>query len=121
MTATVARISGRTTPESEAELLIGLTEAMTLAGWLWTHHRRSDLAVMMGTVGFPDIVAVHPSRGQILAWELKGPGGRPTGDQVAWIAALAPHPTVDARIVYPADYDAALRVVLGFDDQAGGL
>lgn len=115
MTATVERIAGTTTPTTEDEMLEGITQALTLAGWRWTHARRSDQAAMMGDAGVPDIVAVHPIWGLILAWELKGPGGRPTGDQVAWIAALAPHPSVDARIIYPADYDSALRVVLGFD------
>lgn len=27
---------------SEAELLAGLTDALTLAGWRWMHIRRSD-------------------------------------------------------------------------------
>lgn len=120
MIVTVERIAGSTTPATEDELLIGITDALSLAGWRWTHARRSDAAVMMGDPGVPDIIAVHPTRPLILAWELKGPKGRPTGDQVAWIAALAPHETVDARVVYPADYDDALRVILGFD-QAGGL
>lgn len=115
MTAIVERISGKTAPTTEDELLVGITQALTLAGWRWTHARRSDQAVMMGDPGVPDIVAVHPVWGLILAWELKGPDGRPTGDQVAWLAALAPHADVDARIIYPADYDAALRLVLGFD------
>lgn len=121
MTATVERIAGRTTPATEDELLIGLTDALSLAGWRWTHSRRSDQAVMMGDPGVPDIIAVHPHRPVILAWELKGPRGQATGDQVAWLAALAPHPSVDARIVWPEDYDVALRVVLGVDEPARGL
>lgn len=120
MTATVERISGGAMPTTEDELLLGLCEALTLAGWRWTHVRRSDRAVIMGHFGVPDLIAVHPTRQLILAWELKGPRGVANGEQVAWLAAFAPHPTVDARIIYPRDYDAALRIVLGFDD-AGGL
>lgn len=118
---TLQRIAGRTAPTTEDEMLAGLTDALTLAGWLWTHARRSDLALMMGSPGLPDIIAVHPTRRLILAWELKGPHGQPTGDQVAWIAALAPHPTVDARVIWPAQYDAALRVIFDFDGSLAEL
>lgn len=99
---------------NEDELLEGVTGALTLSGWRWTHIRRSD-RVTMGDAGLPDIIAVHPSRGIVLAWELKGAGGRPTGDQVAWIAGLHTAHTLDARILYPADYDEALRLIVGAD------
>jgi hypothetical protein len=102
---------------TEEELLAGITEALTLAGWRWSHHRRSDLAQMQGMPGLPDIIAVHPTRKIVLAWELKGEGGRVTGDQVAWIAGLAaPDATIDARILYPAHYDRALALIVGKTD-----
>lgn len=98
---------------TEDELLLGLTQALELAGWRWSHHRRSDAGLLMGDPGLPDIIAVHPHRGHVLAWELKGTGGRLSGDQVAWVAALANvAPTVDARVVWPADYDMALGIIL---------
>ena len=96
----------------EDDLLAGITEALTLSGWRWHHLIRSD-GVTMGSAGLPDILAVHPSRGMALAWELKGTDGRPTGDQVAWIASFAAICGVDARIVWPADYDRALDYILG--------
>lgn len=98
---------------TEDELLLGLTQALTSAGWRWTHIINSH-GVTQGWPGLPDIIAVHPSRGQVLAWELKGSGGKPTGDQVAWIAAMAnPKVKVDARILYPVDYDRALELITG--------
>lgn len=99
---------------TEDELLEGVTQALTLSGWRWSHPRRSDLAQMQGDPGLPDIIAVHPTRGLVLAWELKGEGGRPTGDQVAWIAAMAkPEIRLDSRILYPIDYDRALELIVG--------
>ena len=99
---------------TEDELLTGVTEALTFAGWRWTHTRRSDVATIQGQPGVPDIIAVHPTRSLVLAWELKGDDGRPTGDQVAWIAALAaPDTRIDSRILYPIDYDRALALIVG--------
>jgi len=105
---------------TEDELMSGITGALELAGWRWMHIIASH-GVTQGDVGWPDIIAVHPSRERapILAWELKGDGGRPSGDQVAWIAALfavgdryEPAP-IDARMLYPDDYDRALDLILG--------
>lgn len=98
---------------TEDDLLVGLTDALTLYGWRWTHARRSDQAKMMGMAGVPDLIAVHPDRHLILAWELKGPAGRVTIDQASWIADLAAHPTVDARVLWPTQYEAALAVISG--------
>jgi len=73
---------------------------------------------MMGDPGLPDIIATNEARGLVLAWELKGNGGRPTGDQLAWIRGLETAPGVDARVIWPADYDRALSVILGTVDAA---
>lgn len=97
---------------TEAELLAGITEALELSGWLWTHIRRSD-GVTMGDAGLPDVIAVHPTRGLVLAWELKSARGSATLDQAAWLAGFRRAQTVDARIVRPADYDDALAVIVG--------
>ena len=101
---------------SEDELLLGLTDAMTIAGWTWTHSRRSDKAVLMGQPGVPDVIAVSEHRRTLLAWELKDRKGQPTYDQVAWIRAMQAVRTVDARIIRPEDYDQALSVVLHAED-----
>lgn len=95
---------------TEAELLAGITEALELAGWRWTHIRRSD-GVTMGDSGLPDIIATHPHRDVVLAWELKGDRGTVTGDQAAWLANMRGR-QVDARLVRPSDYDEALQVIL---------
>ena len=105
------------TTMTEDELLTGLTDAMTLSGWWWMHVRRSDQAIIQGMQGFPDIFAVHPTRRQALAWELKSDKGQPTYEQHAWMHAISlvvdGCPGVwDGRIVRPADYDAALGFVL---------
>lgn len=96
---------------TEDELLDGITEAMTLAGWRWMHVRRSDLAVVQGYQGFPDIYAVHPGRHLALALELKTEHGQLTGEQGAWIAALN-DTGGNAIVIRPADYDRILRVIL---------
>jgi hypothetical protein len=97
---------------TEEELLAGLTDALTIAGWRWTHVRRSD-GVTMGNVGLPDLIAVHPTRDLVLAWELKSRTGIPTGDQLAWLRGFQAARGVDARLVRPAQYDDALSIILG--------
>lgn len=93
---------------TEAELLLGITQALELAGWTWTHIIRSD-GVTMGDSGFPDIIAAKP--GRILAWELKTKHGQLTPAQMQWQLALQV-PFVDVRVIRPADYDLALRVII---------
>jgi len=100
---------------TEDELLAGVTDALTLGGWLWTHHRRSDLALTMGHTGVPDIIAVHPGRRQLLVLELKTEIGRLDPRQREWIAALL-RAGVDARIVRPDDYDDLVHELLAYRD-----
>jgi hypothetical protein len=102
---------------TEAELLQGITEALTLAGWTWTHIRRSD-GVTMGDPGLPDIIATNSSRGLVLAWELKADRGQLTIDQWAWQRGFRAAVTVDARVIRPADYDRALDVIIGMVNPA---
>lgn len=102
---------------TEDELLAGITEALTLAGWRWSHHRRSDQAILMGDPGLPDIIAVHPTREiPVLAWELKTERGSVTRDQLGWIFDLGAA-GLDARLVRPADYDTALSLIVGHIDR----
>ena len=96
---------------TEDELLLGITQALELSGWRWTHIRRSD-GVTVGASGLPDIIAAHPSRNIALAWELKTERGVLTPDQAAWQIVLADR-RIDARIVRPSDYDEALRDIFG--------
>lgn len=95
---------------TEAELLEGITDALTIAGWRWTHIRRSD-GVTQGFAGLPDVIAASPTRNVVLAWELKTDRGSVDLDQLAWMLALD-GPGVDARIIRPPMYDAALQVIV---------
>ena len=96
----------------EEELLEGVTDALTVGGWRWTHARRSDLALLQGTPGVPDLFAVHHELARFLALEIKAEHGSPTFDQTAWLVALS-RAHVDARLVYPADYDALIVELVG--------
>lgn len=87
---------------TEDELLLGITEALTIAGWRWTHIRRSD-GVTQGASGLPDIIACHPNRDEVLLWELKSKTGRITlafatpGIMVA-LAQVAGQPEVALQV-----------------------
>jgi len=96
---------------TEDDLLTGLTEAMTLAGWRWTHVRRSDRALSMGARGVPDILAIPPIAGPVLAIETKANQGVLTDDQGAWLVRLL-QAGVTVAVVRPVDYDRALDLVL---------
>ena len=117
---------------TEAELLAGITDALTIAGWRWMHIIRSD-GVTQGHSGWVDVTAVHPTRALLLLWELKGDGGVLSHEQVGWIVPLATIATrvrervialagpagelVDARVLWPADYDTALALIVGKIDR----
>lgn len=101
---------------TEDDLLIGLTDALTMTGWQWTHARRSDLARLMGSTGVPDILAVSEHRRTMLAWELKTEKGQTTYEQVAWIRALQSVRAIDARIIRPSEYEQALGVIVNAQD-----
>lgn len=96
----------------EAALQSTIVEAARLRGFLVYHtfdSRRS-------AGGFPDLVIAGAGarRGTVFAWELKGTGGSPSAEQLAWLEALRDVVT-DARIVTPAELDDALRALeLGY-------
>ena len=103
---TARQIMDRAT--SEDELLIAITEALTLYSWRWTHARRSDRALMMGHSGVPDIIALRAGRVKFI--ELKKEGEQPTAEQWAWLDACLPfNPNVTAHVWRPSDLTAALR------------
>lgn len=94
---------------SESQLLDTVTEALTLYHWRFTHHRRSDRAILMGQIGFPDVVAV---RGRFLiALELKTEQGRVTPEQMAWLDAFNECPAVTAMVIRPRDLDLLLGLL----------
>lgn len=96
---------------TEADLLEGITDALTITGWTWMHIIRSD-GVTQGHAGFVDLIAGHEARPFVLAWELKGPDGRISLEQFRWIAALRGAAGIDVRVIRPADYDRALDVIV---------
>jgi hypothetical protein len=101
-------------PMTEDELLTGITDALTLAGWRWFHVRRSDQAIVQGHQGWPDVFAVHVPRHLALALECKTAEGRLTGDQAIWLHDLnASASGVSAVTIRPGDYDRILSVILG--------
>jgi hypothetical protein len=98
-------------PSEEDAYLTGLIEAAYAGGWRVHHDRRSDLALTQGHAGFPDIIAAHPGRGLVVAWEIKDQG-HSTQDQAAWLGALRAG-GVDARVIRPDGYDQAIELLLG--------
>lgn len=91
---------------TEDELLDAVMDALALYGWTAQHARRSDAALVMGTPGFPDVLAVRD--GQQLAVELKGERGRLSFQQGLWLAELHAVQHAEARIMRPRDLDAFL-------------
>ncbi len=106
---------------TEDDLMTGLLDAMRLAGWRAMHIRRSDLALVMGAQGWPDIFAIPPRDGPALAIETKSQAGHLSTDQGAWLVRLL-QAGVTSAVVRPADYDRALDLILagvsGRDDWA---
>jgi hypothetical protein len=97
---------------AEDDLLKGLLDAAYVGSWLVHHVRRSDLGIAQGHAGFPDIVAVHPERHELLVLECKSATGRTTPLQDAWLDALRAC-GVDARVIRPDAYDATWRELVG--------
>ena len=79
-------------------------------GWL-VHH---DLPAMNirgrwathveGDVGFPDLLLVHPNRGQMLVVELKADRGKTTTSQDNWLAAFG-LAGIENHVVRPSDLE----------------
>lgn len=105
----------RSEPWNEDALLTALLELFGLLGWRSYHVRRSDRAIVQGVGGdgFPDIVALDPRTNRMLVIECKSDHGIPTPDQLAWLFAFRGLGTVEATIVRPATYDAAIDWIRG--------
>jgi hypothetical protein len=91
---------------SEDDLLVRVTDDLTVAGYRWTHHRRSDRGQLMGHAGFPDIVAV--GYGRVLMLELKAERGT-VDPATSALARRAGAAGVDARVLRPRDLVAFER------------
>jgi hypothetical protein len=98
---------------TEEHVLGGLLDAFQISGWLAFHSRRSDLGVVQGTGarGLPDILAVHPDNGELVAIECKAENGRLSHEQWAWIWALR-NAGITAVVCRPAEYDRCISAIL---------
>ena len=95
---------------TENELKSVVLNVARRAGWM-IHH---DLPAMSrngrwathveGTVGFPDLVLVHPNAGQLLFVELKSDKGKTTTSQDNWLAAIG-LAGCENHVVRPADLE----------------
>ena len=82
-------------------MLAGIRQAAKQLGMLVYHTRDSRGS----DKGFCDLVIV--GRGRCLFLELKGPKGRVSGEQLAWLKALR-DAGQEAYIVFPDGYDQVL-------------
>jgi len=89
---------------TEAQLQTSLIHAAKQLGYRVYHAWLSQRS----TPGFPDLTIV--GHGTIFCWELKGPRGRVSDAQRAWIDDLVAA-GIDARVIFPEDYDDALAAL----------
>lgn len=94
-------MGGRRTLRSEPEqaLVDRLLQWLRTDGWLAMHISDSRMVVNIAgrfclvgdpeCAGWPDIFAVSPATGRMVAIECKRPGRRPRADQVDWLDGLA--------------------------------
>jgi len=107
-------------PEDEFE--DALLALASLHGWhahcerkAFTRDGKRVLTPIKGHRGYPDVTAVHPARGLVVA-ELKSATGRFGPGQREWITALAAHEAANPDLLveawYPADW-AAIELCFG--------
>lgn len=102
---------------TEAEFLRQVLQLARVCGWRVLHLRPARTragwrtAVQGDGVGFPDILAVHPSRGLFVA-ELKSARGRLTPEQALWLQAFH-RAGVLCYIFRPDDWPAIEAVLKG--------
>lgn len=103
---------------SEAQFQRQVIDLARHCGWRVAHFRPARrgnggwCTPMQGNPGWPDCVFCHPARGLFLVRELKTDQGRPTPEQVAWLAALEAA-GVDAKIWRPSDLDEIVATLTG--------
>ena len=96
----------------EDDVMKGVMDAAGFGGWMSFHVGRSDLGLVQGTSGFPDVVLVHPGRRRLLVLELKREDGRYRPGQAEWLEAFR-RAGVDARTIRPGDLEALEDELLG--------
>jgi len=102
----------------EDDMQLGVEQALGYGGWWWHHDEHATLpsgtyAVShSGQTGWPDIVAIHPQRRQLLVLELKSADGRYRPGQEDWLDAWRAV-GADVRVVRPGDLHALEDELLG--------
>ena len=97
-----AKTSTAAPPITEKEFMAQVVQLAKLRGWLCyhTYDARNSAA------GFPDLVLVRRER--LIFAELKRNGGKPTPEQLQWLAALRAvatvTPAVHVRLWRPMDW-----------------
>jgi hypothetical protein len=93
---------------SEADFQLRVMDAARRAGWRVAHFRPAKtqrgnwITPMAGDKGFPDLALAKG--GRVLLAELKTDDGKPTPQQVAWLAAAGGH----GRLWQPRHWEAIL-------------
>lgn len=92
---------------TESQLQSAILDAAKLTGWHRVHIRPVKQArgwgvPYEGDPGLPDLVLAR--NGRVLLAELKSAGGKPTVEQIGWLAAAGSH----ARLWRPGDMKTIL-------------
>ena len=94
---------------SEAQYQGWIIEQAQAAGWVLQFHvlrgqvKGGQWVTNTSSRGVPDLWLLRPSTGQLVVLEVKAWRGRPTPEQLQWVAGLQSVPGVEAFIVGPAD------------------
>lgn len=95
-------------PLSEADFQQRVMDAARRAGWLCVHFRPAKtqrgvwVTPMTGDKGFPDLALAKD--GRVILAELKSDTGKPSKEQLAWLAAVGGH----GRLWSPENWEAIL-------------
>lgn len=91
-----------TEPAPEAAFTRQVLEVADWHRWPLKYHiARSDRAAAT-SLGFPDWILARP--GRVVALELKSRVGKPTPQQLAWVAAMDGS-RIDAMVAWPKDLE----------------
>ena len=94
----------------EADLQSEIVAHLQTLGYLAAHFRPAKTAQGWRTpvegdgAGFPDIIAVHPTRGRCVVLELKSEEGRIKEKQLEWLRALMNVQGVTVMVVRPSNW-----------------
>lgn len=106
---------------TEDDLLRQVVELAHATHWM-VHHcrvaRKKDgswATPISGDAGFPDLVLLHPGnatkRPRVIFAELKGPKGKLTVGQHAWLYPLMQRGLIEAYVWTPDDWEEIVEVL----------